>query len=970
MKKILSAVILLLLTLRVSGQVVIDFGMIEQTQNVRMKCFVQESKTGDPIRFATVYLVPERDTVITNFAIANDEGEVDISDIVPGRYEVNIEMLGYIPYKKVHDLRGWEKNLGVIKMDENPEYIDAATITAMGNPIIVKKDTLEYNAAAFKVGENAMLEDLLKKMPGMEVASDGTVKVNGEKVDKITVGGKTFFFEDPAMAVKNLPAKIVDKIKVIDKEKDAAAFSGVSTKDEKEKVMDVELKDEYKAGWFGNANLSGGATLVPAEDRQLSGAPGALFSGTALVSGYNEKDQLTLLGSGKNVLSDGGMIFIASDFDSDADELSWKSGMTTSAQAGANYNTGRIKGFDYNASVSYNYSKKDARENTARTSFQSQGPDINKEGTFKGLGKDHKVITSMELEKSDTKKYMIDIRPSFTFTSRDRDISNSSSTSSGGVWQNSSVSNKQSHSNIFSTTTYWDLGIKDMGKERRNLTFSGSYHFQGSNGNSTELSTMEYKDSPSSVDADNRNLRYDSDARRHAAEGVLSYVEPIGKNWSVQARMTGCLILLNSNKDAFNGIDGSANDYYSAFTKNDDYLLRERLLMQYKKDDATVVFGVQLDQEQNVTNSRSLGRESTVGKDEWKFNWAPYADVRWSKNDLNIGFQYGGQSDSPSSSDLIPTIDISDPVQITAGNIYLRPQFSHYGFFTVRHNNRKKFSYINLTLNANINTNPRVTASWFDDTGVRYSIPVNSRRSGWSTSVFTSFTAPLDKEKHISLEGYAQVRYNSNTSYQAKSRLVGFDKDNFDYTQMMAQFWGGPDGERFYGGQSGFAESSTNAFTWNIQPRLKFNYNRFTAVLEGFVNNNTTKYSLNKEANMNKWDFSIGPDLLYRTEKGWEFTTDLSYSFYKGYTDGFNDPELIWNFGISKAIKSVTLSLKAHDILNQTKTRNRTTSAEYVEDTYHNVMGRYFLFGVAFNFGKMSAKQNQAAQNAMWNMMF
>ena len=185
------------------------------------------------------------------------------------------------------------KDLGTVKLEENPEYIDAASITAIGNPIIVKKDTLEYNAAAFRVGSNDMLEDLLKKMPGMEVGADGTVKVNGEPVDKITVGGKTFFFNDPSMAVKNLPAKIVDKIRVIDKQKDEAAFSGVATNADKEKVMDVLLKEEYKEGWFGNAKVLGGASFGDKSDNTLGGQPDALFNTNAMLSGYNESDQLT-----------------------------------------------------------------------------------------------------------------------------------------------------------------------------------------------------------------------------------------------------------------------------------------------------------------------------------------------------------------------------------------------------------------------------------------------------------------------------------------------------------------------------------------------------------------------------------------------------------------------------------------------------------------------------------------------------
>lgn len=242
MNKKLAAVLISVLAYAGAGaQVYVDLDMLQKNQNTSLKMTLQDSKTKEPIPYATVYIIPQGDTTITNFALSDTKGKVEIEDIISGRYEVNAEMMGYKPYIKVHNLSGWENNLGFIDLEEDPNFIDAASITALANPVTIKKDTIEFNAAAFHVGENAMLEDLLKKMPGMEVADDGTVKVNGEAVDKITVGGKTFFFNDPAMAVKNLPAKVVDKIKVIDKDKDDAEFTGISTKSDREKVMDVQL---------------------------------------------------------------------------------------------------------------------------------------------------------------------------------------------------------------------------------------------------------------------------------------------------------------------------------------------------------------------------------------------------------------------------------------------------------------------------------------------------------------------------------------------------------------------------------------------------------------------------------------------------------------------------------------------------------------------------------------------------------
>ena len=132
--------------------------------NVRLA--IKDAKTAEPISWVSVYLVPIGDTTITHFALSDEKGNVLLKEVPVGRYEVNAEMIGYTPHKKEYGVQAhWEAyDLGIIRLEEKPEYIDAASISAVGNPIIVKKDTIEFNAAAFTVGENAMLEDLLKKM--------------------------------------------------------------------------------------------------------------------------------------------------------------------------------------------------------------------------------------------------------------------------------------------------------------------------------------------------------------------------------------------------------------------------------------------------------------------------------------------------------------------------------------------------------------------------------------------------------------------------------------------------------------------------------------------------------------------------------------------------------------------------------------------------------------------------------------
>ena len=164
--------------LAVSAQaqvVMMDYDMFEKNRNIKVLLSLKDAKSEEPLPFATVYLNPQGDTTITHFALSDMEGKVEIPDVPVGRYRLNVELIGYTPFVKDCNFRNYEEDLGVIKLEENPEIIDAASITAVGNAIEVKQDTLIYNAAAFHVGDNAMLEDLIKKMPGMEVDEDGTV---------------------------------------------------------------------------------------------------------------------------------------------------------------------------------------------------------------------------------------------------------------------------------------------------------------------------------------------------------------------------------------------------------------------------------------------------------------------------------------------------------------------------------------------------------------------------------------------------------------------------------------------------------------------------------------------------------------------------------------------------------------------------------------------------------------------------
>lgn len=510
-----------------------------------------------------------------------------------------------------------------------------------------------------------------------------------------------------------------------------------------------------------------------------------------------------------------------------------------------------------------------------------------------------------------------------------------------------------------------EAGVKDMGKTGRSLTLSGEFFWDRNMGNSSELSRTGYNDYE-----EVSYLKYDNNSSSIGPELEMTYVEPLGGNWSFQARLAGTFYGNNITKDAVNGSDGSRNEQYSSYSKNDDITIRERMLVQYKKDPVSLLFGLQMNEEQNITTARYMNTESKVGKGQWIFNWAPYVDFVLKQELTTLRCYYRGRSSTPSGTKIIPALNLSNPVSISTGNVYLRPQFTHDMMVNLHTGNSEKYTFFELYADGSLTTTPIVTASWFDEKGIRYEVPVNSRNNGWNTSVYYSFNQPFGKQKNFTFIIDGDVGYSVNTGYQSKERLAPIDKENFDYDLFMKYFWGNESGDRFYSGESGFSESNTKTLSLSIYPQLAYKLDRFSTTISGYAVKSYTKYSLDPSADINTWDFNTSLEVLYNTRNGWNFNTDIGYTFYQGYSEGYGTPELMWNAGIAKDIKAFTVSLKVADILRQQKSFHRTTASDYIEDSNLNVLGRYFLIGFVFNFGKMNAAQSSRVENAMWEMSY
>jgi len=972
MKKSLLAAIAAILLMSIGAesraQVVImnpNTFMVDTEGEISLR--VVDSLTSEPIAFASVYLHHPKDTIITDFVLSDAKGNAVLPKVAVGEHVLVIEYMGYKPYTKRFLLKE-DVDFGTIRIQQDPDRLKAATITAAATPIEFRQDTTIYNAGAFKTRSGANLGELLKKMPGIEVSSDGGVTVNGESVSRITVGGRTFFMGDNSVALNNIPASIVDKVKVIDKDSEEAQFTGVKEKN-REKVMDVELKEEYRKGFFGNVSVGLGSSVPDKDQSEYIENSSPLYETSAMVSAYGEKDQLTAVAGAANVTTGGVMVVSYSVDDLGENPLPsstvFKNGMGPSWNFGANLNSESPEKVDIDASAMYRGSNQHSERTASSTTYQDGGDGIDNDDSEYRQKRSDSFKTSFEISNRKRDKFLVSVEPSFSYARDENTGSLQGRISSDGTLVNTSSSNTWSVEKNFKVGATASLGIKNLGKEGRSVTWGGGASASSGSGEASEYSSTFYESLQSTSVKD---LVYSSDKGGWNGNLYVKYVEPIADNWSLSGKVTGSMRRRTFERDAFDA-DGSANYYYSAYSNTLYRATSASLMAQYGKEKTTINFGLETRGVNSETVSRSYGMETTSGAGQWNWDIAPSAWIRTVWKNYNVRFSLDAHSSVPSAFQMMPSFNLSNPVRITLGNIYLKPTFDHS--ITLNLSRSFKESGISFAIRPyiTITRNRVVNASWFDEDGIQYLVPVNSPKRFLSGNLSWMFNAPIGESKTLRFSYNGALSLRTYTSYQTRGTLPGIDMDSFDYYSFMEGFWGGEDGDLFFGGKSGFSQSSTLSFYNAHNFSLSKSFENLMLYANAHLYNAISRYSLNSDANTNVWQKEISFGAAYSTEKGWEIATDFGYSTYSGYRNGYNSPYANWDAKIGKSFHSFVFELGIDNILNQHSERNHTVEENFVSDSFYNSLGRIVMFTVRYTFGKAGAAQTAAAQQAQFNMM-
>ena len=928
-----------------------------------------EEKTGQPVAFATASVTVKGEKEALKYTLTDDQGYATMTKLKKGSYTFRVELMGYKSYVREITI---EKNmdLGTIRMADDAIALDAAQISAVGNPIIVKKDTIEYAASSFKTSDNDMLEELLKKLPGVEVEADGSITANGETIKKITIDGKTFFLDDPQLASKNIPAKIIEKVKVVEKKSDQAQFTGIDDGEE-ETVIDLSLRPGMMKGWFGNI-MGGGGHDIPGEGSDMNDWR---YQGAAMLGRFTDESQISIILNGNNTNNRGFNEVAGSMMQNMRGGRGMGRGMGGWGRNNGISNTwmGGLNGaftlldgdMDLAGNYLYNGSDKFVEEESSKITYLDDGSRLlyDQKGTNNTFSQGHRFGVRLEHKFSENTSILFE--PQFnigtgsfnefsdfqTYTERDgqRDSTNRG--------YNSNLGDSDSWS-----TSGFLLFRQRLGKPGRTISANIRYSFSDNNLDGFNQSLTSVKDSAGLWGNEIVNQRFDQNSRSVSLHGRVVYTEPITEyiffeanyqyGWS---RNTSYKNTFNSGTDLlddtglliFNPAGESIDDRYSNSILNRSITQRAGVNFSYQKKK----FRAQLGASVNPTDTYN----ETTGHDAYRskvINWSPQAMLNYEfTENSNVRFFYFGWSNQPSTSQLLPVPDNSDPLNIALGNPNLNPYFNHNIRGNFRYTNKKTFTSVNARFGGSLVENAITSAQWYDPAGVQYSIPVNGPASG-NVDARIMVNSPFGKTG-LSIFSMTFARYNQSTSYIGTGALESskyYDAENasFDYSLFNQDF---PD----LGASDKFITNRTQ--TMNFTQRLRLTYrNDFVEVtLGGRTRMSKSWYTMENSQLKATWNNQADMSMNWTIPGGINLIADLDYNWYNGYTTPQED-EFVLNAEITKQLfkKKFTLALKAYDILGQSKNLSVTDSANYHQEVRNNTLGRYIILSLTYRFGNFN----------------
>jgi hypothetical protein len=786
--------------------------------------------------------------------------------------------------------------------------------------IALKGDTIQFSADKFATAKNASVEDLLKKLPGLQVDSKGNIKAFGEKVEKVFVDGEEFFGNDPTVATKNIQAAAIDKVEVFDKKTEQAELSGIDD-GIKVKAINLKLKEGYKNGYFGKI------------DGKLS--PSEFYDGTGLLQLYKGKTKLGFYGVGSNTGTVGidyedrskflssssnnmsfedGVMMITSSSD---DQSSYNGqGLPKASGIGASFSSSILKdkikfNFNYGYSAKeINLSKKDEKRFFLRDSTYDQT--VNNNSLSNNTKHSGNAKIDFVLDSFTTLNYSLNLGYSDNLNTSNSTTNNfTSNTLRSRITDVTRISSANSENTSVGHVIKLDRKFRNI---RRRLTFNINLNNSIDDGLRDLQNNNEfYLRNQSSIIR--QNIVTVGDQKR--SNYSLTYSEPLSKTWVSQFTIFNNYSNTISDRNVFGYDNPQLRNTLSTDSLSNSFVYDINgqgagINLIWNGEKANVRIGFSIDRNNYNLTNKVINTDTAIT--QTRFIPSIRYGYKFSRSS-NLSINYSGNISPPNLQYLQPIRDISDPLNVTIGNPNLRQSFTqrigaNYSFWKAL-SGQSLWSGINIS-----NTiNGIVNSSTIDADGRNVNKYVNANGIYYA-NIYGSFNQKI--YKNLSTEIGINGSYNQNVSI-----LNGLENINKNWS-FSPEF------------DLKFEQQDKADISISYQPSYNLNKG-------GVIAGNGTYYSHDISFRGN---YNINPKLKINTS---------IESNYQAKTASFDDglKYTIWNASISQNIlkdQSMVLSLGVNDILNQNLGYRRNVSSFVTSATSYNTIQRYAFLKLLYNF--------------------
>ena len=884
---------------------------------------VVDAGTQAPLESATLFVEKLQDSSLVSYTISNQDGNF----VIEGSGKMDTLRLvstfnGYATLSRLITLDPRKIDLGRLEMEVANNMLGEVTVVSERAPVTVKKDTLEFNAASFNTRQDANLEEVMKKLPGVEIDAQGNITVNGKPVSRILVNGKEFFGNDPKIATKNLPKEIIDKIQVVDTKTKSEEFTGKAGNPD-DKTINVTIKEDKNKGYFARGTAGGGT-----EGRyELSGI-GNYFkddlrlsvlasSNNINSSGFSMDEVFDMMGGrGRSIMIRSNGTFAVNGMNFGSDQ-----GITKSETAGLNFTNEWDKKYELTADYFFVKSDTETASIVERETFlpdRSFYTDIVSDANI--VNENHRANLSFEVELDTMTR--IQIRPAISLSDG---FAHRTSASERMDRNQELISNTEDREDIFSKDftnrlsftrkfgkrgAYLELTFENSNQLRESENFFYSELFE-----SEDDVVLDTRIQDQFIDEENTTDEYEAGITQRSVLAEKLFLD-LSYDFSTQN--------LNSTRSVFE-FDEQTNSYdnFNDLLSNDfevkslEHIPNAGLNYEGKKLRASFDVGLRNTTLENENFLADLDFKNTYN------NLYLRSNVRYElARGKSLYAYYQNDSQIPSIRELQPVPNLTNPLNIIIGNPELDPTYSH----------RLSMGYQNFDFATRSGMSIYLSTTFYEDQVVPYSI---------TEDLVTTTT-------YRNLDGGV-------SSYAGVSLSKRIKKEEQEFSYRFGLYGN-------YNRQIGFSNGIRyNADRFGISPslRLGYNYNDKVEINPRYeVNYNVSNYDISNRREEEYVNHTVALEATTYWPKNVVYGNDISFISYGSVAPGFDPTSVLWNMSLGYKFLNddATVKLKVYDLLNENVSTRRIIGEDYVQDTQELILEQYFMLSFTYKISKFGGK--------------